>query len=138
MKSVYLLMFCICAALFQGCGGGQVSVKGTVTFPDGTPVPRGTVQFLTPTFVADGQIQPDGTYVIGSLKQDDGLPKGSYRVTVSAYEETSYAADMRMDEFVRPPGSLIDLRYGSPDTSGLTCDVQEATVFNIEVEPFRR
>jgi hypothetical protein len=136
-KQCLLAVLCLGAVLLQGCGD-QVSVKGTVTFPDGSPLTTGRVQFLTPTFVADGIIQPDGTYTIGSKKEGDGLPKGTYAVTVMAYAETNYAIDMRMDENVKPAESLIDVKYNSQTTSGLTCDVQGATVFDITVEPFKK
>jgi hypothetical protein len=122
-------------------------VKGKVTFPDGTPLTRGDVQFMTPTIVASGTIQPDGTYIIGSKKNNDGLPKGTYTVTVRAHEEIGSdvkipdtVSDARVDAGKRPVQvpSLIDLKYSSPESSGLSCNVQGATVFNITVEPFTR
>ena len=123
--------------MLSGCGNGQVSVKGTVQFPDGKPLPRGDVQFLTPTFVGSGRIQPDGTYVIGSLKEADGLPKGTYKITVRAYEDQGDTASMSPED-VKPVKPLIDLKYSSPETSGLTCDVQGPTVHPITVEPFKK
>ena len=130
------LIFCLCALLLQGCGN-QVSVKGKVTFPDGTPLTRGEVRFQTGTFMGSGDIQPDGSYVLSSLGINDGIPKGNYAVTVLAFEESSgvLAADA---ESVKPLESLINLKYNSPQTSGLTCDVQGATEFNITVEPFKK
>jgi len=136
MKQHFLIL-CFCVLLLSGCGNGQVSVKGTVQFPDGTPLTRGDVQFLTPTFVGSGQIQPDGSYVIGSLKEADGLPKGTYTITVRAYEDQGNTAGIS-PENVKPVQPLVDLKYSSPQTSGLTCDVQGPTVHLITVEPFKK
>lgn len=135
MKKSHLLIVCFCMLMFAGCGS-QVSVKGKVTFTDGSPVTRGGVEFLTPTYTASGPIQPDGTYVIGSKKSGDGLPKGTYTVTVWAYEEIENASGNPMA--AKPAKPLIDLKYSSQHTSGLTCDVQGATVFDIKVEPFTK
>ena len=136
MKKSLLLIVCLCTLLFSGCGD-KVGVKGTVKFTDGTPLTTGEVQFLTPTYVASGTIQPDGTYVISSLKEGDGIPKGKYGVAVRANESAGSSATLSAED-AKPLMSLIDLKYNSPDTSDLTCDVQGATVFDITVEPFKK
>ena len=136
MKKQNLLLLCLCVLLLQGCGN-QVSVKGRVTFPDGKPLTRGEVRFQTPSFVATGDIQPDGTYVLGSRGANDGIPKGTYTVTVSAYEDAGSTAGMSAED-AKPANPLIDLKYSSPTTSQLSCDVQGATIFDIPVEPFKK
>ena len=137
MNKRYWLVFCLCALLLQGCGN-QVSVKGKVTFPDGAPLTRGEVRFQTGTYMATGNIQPDGTYILSSLGTNDGILKGAYAVTVLAFEESSGGTLSGDVESVKPPESLIDLKFNSPNTSELTCDVQGATEFNITVEPFKK
>jgi len=136
MKKQYWLIICLCALLLQGCGN-QVNVSGRVTFPDGEPLTRGEVRFQTPTFMATGDIQPDGSYVLSSLGTNDGIPRGTYTVTVSAFADTGSTAGMSPSD-VPPAQSLIDLRFNSPATSGLSVDVQGTTVFDFEVEPFTR
>lgn len=120
--------------LFTGCGS-KISVKGKVTFPDKSPVTTGFVQFQTPTFTATGTIKPDGSYVIGDGKREfGGIPAGNYRVTVQAVGLSQVAESM---EDVKPAQSLIDLKYNSPDKSGLTCDVKGSMEHDIVVEPFK-
>lgn len=68
------LTFCV------GCGGTNVQISGKVTYPDGEPMPGGTICFDNGTTSAIGHIQGDGTYTLGSLKPRDGIPKGMYAV----------------------------------------------------------
>lgn len=72
------ILFCVLA----GCSD-NIKFSGKVTYEDGTPLTVGTVIFTTPTFQADGEIQPDGSYRLGSLSPKDGLPAGMYQVFVS-------------------------------------------------------
>jgi hypothetical protein len=81
------------ALVAAGCGGGANApypVEGTV-FLDGQPAKElagGTVTFNSTALhkSASGEIQADGTYRLGSLKQDDGAIPGKYQVTVSPPE----------------------------------------------------
>ena len=137
MNKHYWLVLCLCALLLQGCGN-QVRVKGKVTFPDGAPLSHGSVRFQNATHMASGGIQPDGSYTLSSVGTNDGIPKGTYTVTVVAFESAGSTTGVDLEkESLPPPKSLIDLKYNSPETSGLTCDVQGATVFDIPVEPFK-
>ena len=146
MNKKHWLAFCLCALLLQGCGD-QVSVKGKVTFPDGTPLTRGEVRFQNATVLATGNIKPDGTYVISSLGNNDGLSKGTYTVTIQAMQEAPPGASTTTIAGISEGNihsgnftieSLVDLKYNSPETSGLSCNVQGSTVFDITVEPFRK
>ncbi|MGL4944286.1 MAG: hypothetical protein ACRC46_13980 [Thermoguttaceae bacterium] len=133
--STVVLGFVLC--LVVGCGDGNVGVTGKVMFPDGTPLTKGDVHFSTPTYVASGKIQSDGSYVIGSQTQNDGLPPGTYSVTVNkAFDDSGTAALSAIDS--KPAKPLIDPKYNSPTTSGLTCDVKGKTTFDITVEPFKK
>ena len=38
--------------------------------------------FATPTFQAKGDINPDGTFTMGSYSATDGLPPGTYTVAI--------------------------------------------------------
>ena len=114
-----------------GCGS-KVSVSGKVTFDDGSPLTTGEVRFETTNFVSSGKIQSDGTYRLGTTSEKDGIPKGSYGVTVHAMGQPELTPGMRT-EHVPPPKSLIDTKFGSTSTSGLTCEVKGSTTFNITV-----
>ena len=84
---------------------------GKVMFSDGTPVPTGVIHFETPTFLARGDIRPDGTYTI-----DGGIPSGTYTVSIRGTEE-------------------VDPQYHHSTTSSLQCDIQGSGkhVFDIMV-----
>jgi hypothetical protein len=87
------LLLGVAAFVAAGCGGGADSpspVRGTV-YLDGQPATElagGTVTFNSEELhrSASGEIQPDGTYRLSSLKKDDGAIPGKYQVTVSPPE----------------------------------------------------
>jgi len=116
-----LLVFCV------GCGDGYV-VSGKVTFPDGTPLPRGQVTFFSSTFTGGGNVGSDGSY-----KVTVGVPAGTYKVTVIALGESSPDPNVPIHE-TKPVPSLVDTKFNSPDTSGLVCEVKGKTAYNIPVE----
>jgi len=75
-----LLMALMITAM--GCGD-KVVMRGKVTFSDDqSPLTAGQVSFQSDTILARGSLKPDGTYVLGTDKEKDGLPKGTYRVSV--------------------------------------------------------
>jgi hypothetical protein len=100
--------------LFSGCGNGYISFGGKVTFEeDGSPLTLGTVVFTTDTFQAEGAIQSNGTYQLGSISQKDGLPSGNYKVFVIG------AGNVVNEKYV----SSIDLAFTDRNTTPLTCEV---------------
>ena len=82
----------ICAALI-GCGEGNpyVPASGTVKFDDGT-VPQGDISTITfqpkasgvDVKGAQGTIEPDGSFVLHSVRRGDGVKPGEYAVMVNA------------------------------------------------------
>jgi len=141
MKS---LTYC-CLFLFligtAGCGSGFVPLRGTVTFSDdGSPLTTGSVYFDNGKALARGKINEDGTYVVGSLKNNDGLAPGHYRVYVQAIgpdpsgalepmgpagpgTDASDASAPRL----RVAVSLVDAKFNSAETSGLELNVDRKT-----------
>jgi hypothetical protein len=82
------MVFAGAVLMFVGGCGGQYdsSVTGIATL-NSTPLPRGTVKF-TPEQAGPsgyGLIESDGSYSI-MTGREDGLPSGSYVVTVVANE----------------------------------------------------
>lgn len=128
--SVVTVVLLVCSVV--GCGS-KVSVSGKVTFDDGSPLTSGEVRFETSDFVSSGKIQPDGTYRLGTVSDKDGIPKGTYGVTVRAMDSSGVTPGM-LPEDAPPPKSLIASKFGATATSGLTCDVKGKTTFNITVQ----
>ena len=110
---------CLLLVVFSltGCGDNH-RLSGTVTFSDGKPATTGMVLFSTPTFQAKGEIQSDGSYIVGSEKRHNGIPTGTYQVSVTGI--TKQVPGMGgMSSYV----PLCDEKYESATTSGLTCTV---------------
>ena len=112
-----------------GCrDSGLVRVKGSVTYADGSPVPVGRVLVDVggkPTG-AWGRIKADGRFTIGTLKDNDGIAPGTYRVTV--VDAAILGPDGSAKRFVAS-------RYTDFSTSGLEFRVPEQTTWTIKVEP---
>jgi hypothetical protein len=88
----------------------------------------GTIIFeLEPAYQVYGKIQPDGTYRMGEDMNGNGIRKGEYRVRIESREGGGSPED-------GPLVRYVDDKYRETATSGLTCDVQGKTVYNIEVE----
>lgn len=126
------LLFCL---LFSfGCSG-KVPLSGTVTFSDdGSPVPCGAVFLETETFQAMGSIKNDGTYVVGSTGLDDGIPKGTYKVSIRGAESTTMVKGPGGTQVERRK-ALIDPKYQNPDSSGLSLTVDgKSKTFDLKVD----
>jgi len=138
-----VLMFVVClVAVLTGCSG-NVQVKGKVALTDGTPVTRGHVVFESGTFSASGEIKEDGSYVMGSLKANDGLPPGEYTVYITGAtqlgDEITFQTLGGMGEMITSSiptlTPVIALIYTSASTSPLRCKVERSMKFDINVEP---
>lgn len=115
-----------------GCGGepGLVKVTGRVTYK-GKPVPKGQVYF-TPEKggrAADGALDADGNYRLGTFDLGDGAYAGAYQVSVVARGEdkappTGKKARVVMEEDMQGTGEpLVPRKFLSPETSQLKAEV---------------
>jgi hypothetical protein len=92
-------------------------VRGQVTL-DGAPLPSGYV--VVPTArgrMASGAIQADGTFVLSTYEEGDGVQIGTHPVVVN---------EVPPDEFANVPPERrvrIPTRYARAGTSGLSIDV---------------
>lgn len=116
-----------------GCGSGSVAtypVKGKVTYPDGTTVSGGMVEFASMVpegteepkrFNARGRIHSDGSYFLTTFENGDGVVPGHHRAIV---QEPYPVTDM---EEGRPASSqnTISEKYWHYNTSGLEFEVKE-------------
>ena len=131
-----LAMSVVLCVTLAGCGSSHelstVPVRVTVTL-DGQPVTQGAVHFLPERGrLAKGKIEPDGAAELGTYGEHDGVIIGKHKIAVVVVEKG-------------PPGPgdgglptykwLIPEHYGSPDTSGLTCELsgREQHVVRIEL-----
>ena len=120
--------------ILAGCGG-KVGLTGRVVFSDdGSPLTMGMVFFETPTFLARGILQPDGTFTVGSLQADDGLPPGKYRVYITGAVK-SLGQDATGTEIFE---SLIDEKFAHMSTSDLEIEITSSMKgFVIEVDRYK-
>ena len=116
-------------ALLAGCGadaGNMVSVTGRVTW-EGAPATTGNVTFTLasadtngPARLATGQIQPDGTFVMSTLKQNDGVLPGTYRVAINSDPPPR----IEVIEGQKLPKGPVPASYADPATSGLEVAIE--------------
>ena len=133
-RSVYALLFLL--LLLSGCSE-NVSLTGKVSFSDDkTPLTKGTVIFENDQFVAKGDVSADGTYVVGSYSQKDGIPKGTYQVYVTGTSVESFV-DGRDGQPVRVITYMVDPKFESPSRSGLVVDVDKKTVYDFSVDRYK-
>jgi hypothetical protein len=103
-----------------------IPVKGKVTYK-GQPVTKGTVKF-EPDDVgrpAVGKLQSDGTFVLGTYQEGDGVIAGHHLVSISGTGS-------------RRGKEVIPKKYTQRSTSKLTADVDaEHTEFPFELNDGR-
>ncbi|HZW30350.1 MAG TPA: hypothetical protein VFF52_06545, partial [Isosphaeraceae bacterium] len=112
-----------------GCGSGSaakgslIPVKGKVTYK-GQPMTKGMVRFEPDGYgrMASGQLQPDGTFELTTLKPGDGVVAGEHQVFITD-----------MDKKLAKDRALK--KYGSRNTSGLKAEVSsERTEFTFDLK----
>lgn len=138
MRATAFQLGVVSASVVWACAGGcrqdgRVAVTGRVRFADGSPLTRGTVRFEGKTRSGYAQIQRDGRYSLQAGGGVHGLLPGLYGVVIDNTAEPP-VWDVSRKKYVETE-PLIDARYAWPATSGLSCDVQGTTVFDIVVEP---
>ena len=105
-----------------GCGSGTVArgpmvpVKGKVTYK-GKPMTVGTVRFEPDGYgrMASGKIQPDGTFVLNTLKEGDGVAIGHHRVFVTDVEK-SLTKDRNFKKYMGAATSKVEVDVDSEHT----------------------
>ena len=138
--SISLVLF-LCVLVVAGCNR-NVKVTGKVTFPDGKPLSTGQVVFENEKISAIGKLSEDGSYTLGTDKENNGLPRGKYRVFITGAVTYGEAPPLPTDMYGRrtsvsplaPSITLIDRKYLSVETSGLEVDIQGARTYDIKVE----
>jgi hypothetical protein len=121
LLAVLLLSMTVAA----GCGtkGDETAiVRGKVTY-NGKPVPNGTVNFNpdVPGPTATGDIQPDGSYTLGTYKPGDGAVIGTHSVVIVAMQDQAGALPEQRSP---TPPPIVPMKYTSPATSDLKAQVE--------------
>jgi hypothetical protein len=130
MKKIIPLL--ILFITFLGCGTNNVKISGTVTFSDdGSPVTAGEVWFDDGIRTARGIIQEDGTFVMGFERENNGVPRGTYQVSIVRAIKLLPNPD---DIYPTPSEELIDEKYSDKNTSGLSIVVDGSQQYNITVD----
>jgi hypothetical protein len=119
-----------------GCGSGRYPVTGRVLYQDGSPVTEGVVIGEAAEgdrkVMAQGAVQPDGSFRWGTGRPGDGAWPGKYRVVV-------VARALGEAESARGMLPAVDPKFSNPRTSGIAFDVNEThNEFNITVTRPRR
>ena len=115
----------------SGCGGEALfAVSGRVTYKDGRPVTAGLVIFepVSQKLSARGEIQADGSFQLGTHRDNDGALEGDYKVLV---------APPPLPEEGKPRRSAVHPRYRNLESTPLRVTVtrdRDKNKFNIEVE----
>ena len=141
MKNLLQIFFVLLIIVaFTGCGQ-NCKVTGKVTLKDGAPLTAGKVVFETDSMFASGWIQKDGSYKLGTIDPGDGVPPGTYRVSISQSVEPilterppARAGGQPRMSLSMPP-LLFDDKYAGGRTSGLTCTVSKSMTYDITLDP---
>jgi len=132
MKNCIAVVFLGGLLLLTGCGA-NVQVKGKVSFEDGSPLTTGMVIFVSGATQSKAPIEEDGSYQVGTLKSNDGLPPGAYQVYITG--ASIFPGISPMGAPLGPVVELVDKKYTSPETSELMCEVKRSMTFDITVTP---
>lgn len=112
----------IALAAACGCGsnpeslGTLVPVKGKVTYK-GKPLEKGVVRFEPDGYgrMASGNLQADGTYVLSTLKDGDGVVLGTHKVYVTGVD-TNLAKDRAFKKYMQANGSKLTAEVSPAST----------------------
>lgn len=130
LKKNFLLLWLIAVVFVAGCNmGSRLNVTGNVTFSDdGAPLTTGTVVMESASTRVTGRIDKNGFFSLGEMQDGDGVPFGTYKVSIASARETLSSG--------LPGAYLIDAKYERPESSGLTFEAKKGgqKIFEIVVD----
>lgn len=81
-----------------------------------------------------GGIRKDGRFSIGEWKDGDGIPPGEYRVWIANANKVENIYDKSGERIVRRIDKIVvDRKYESPETSGLSFEIKPDQKNQIEI-----
>ena len=128
-----ILAVCCFTVVCPSCRNGRARtypVSGSIRFTDHQPVRFGLVEFRCAQngVVARGKLDAEGDFTLGTYKSGDGVPAGKYSAIVVQYVHVPDADESGREhpgvELDHHPSSMVDLKYSSYGTSGLTAEVK--------------
>lgn len=137
MHALRFLSLLLATLLLTGCGGSNLQpLTGTVTL-DGKPLADAAISFIPVEGgrPASGNSDADGKFTIASYTAGDGLPPGSYKVTIVKINTKKQAQAAVSEEGDQTPENaamgameqgvsfLTPVKYSSPLTTDLVVDV---------------
>jgi hypothetical protein len=138
MKTRLVFALCLLVAAVAGGCSRNVHITGKVTYANGQPLKGGQIIFTDDYCMGRSDIDPNGEYSIHTLRRNDGMPKGTYKVYITgAFGFTEEAPtgkglqSYRMDTL----SSLIDMQFTNPDASGWEFEVQKNSKIDLVVYP---
>ena len=146
MQRIFYALTLFSLIFIIGCGD-TVTVKGTAKMADGTPIEAGTIIFRSDKEQFSADIQPNGTFSPGKLKDGDGITPGVYQIGVmgvrpkgadpTAAGTTPQAKKRRSTPSgdVNPPPQYIHSRYADVTQSGLTIDTSKTQTLDLVLDP---
>ncbi len=123
VASLLLVPFSGCGVAGSGTPPSLIPVKGKVSYR-GKPITKGVVRFEPDGYgrKASGPIQSDGTFVLSTEKEGDGVDAGHHQVSITSTGD-------------RPGKEFVPQKYTQRNSSQLTADVDaEHTEFNFELK----
>lgn len=140
VRRFFLMSGLVLLITSSGCGEKQPATyptRGRVVFSDGKPVMLGTVELLSEegALNAQGAIQPDGTFILGTFASNDGAVAGTHKAIVMQMIVSDGLPKHSMDH-----GDPVDPFYSSYSSSPLTASVQatESNEITLTVERAKR
>ena len=139
MRRFLALSGLILSLAFIGCGpSGHLSglhpCEGTVTY-NGSPVAEAVLTFHPDASggarSASAITDTSGKFKVTTLKPEDGIGPGNYKVTIIKFEEYGDLPPKVMDDYgdmvqpVRPQKNVLPKKYENPATSGLTVTIDK-------------
>jgi hypothetical protein len=126
LAPVFLAPLWGCGIAARGTQAKLIPVKGKITYK-GQPVTKGLVTFEPDGYGrnARGQLQSDGTYVLTTEKEGDGVVAGHHQVSISG-------TGSRLSK------ELVPKKYTQRTTSKLEADVDaEHSEFSFDLKDGR-
>ncbi|MCL2006321.1 MAG: carboxypeptidase-like regulatory domain-containing protein [Planctomycetaceae bacterium] len=129
------LFFVAFAILFTTGCTDKVRVTGTVKYTDGEALTQGSVFFRNAegTHMFHGALDQNGAFALGEIRDGDGIPSGTYTAWIAGANTSDYEQDAAGNLLGRMVSIIIDPKYESPETSGLSFMIDKSR-HRIEIE----